>query len=145
MDVEKNNPISYLLPTLRLPSQNSLIPSKVPYCPFLVFLPRKVALRLPNSADLGSCSFAFFFHQLHAAGGPLPSVLTMAKNGEYDDDVKDPSLTKAASEHENAAMDSDQISAWQCMAQNPKIVLWTVFANSKSCVRCHHGQRCRQG
>ena len=67
----------------------------------------------------------------------------MAKNGEYDDDIKDPSLAQAASDHENAVMDSDQISAWQCMAQNPKIVLWTVFANSKSCVRCHHGQRIR--
>ena len=67
----------------------------------------------------------------------------MAKNGEYDDDVRDPSLTKAASEHENAIMESDQMSAWQCMAKNPKILLWTVFANSKSYVWRHHDQRLR--
>ncbi|KAK3899137.1 alpha-glucosides permease MPH2 [Staphylotrichum tortipilum] len=45
-------------------------------------------------------------------------------NEEYSDDVK------ATAKHDKtAAVGADQISPWQCMTRNPKIVLWTLYAN----------------
>jgi hypothetical protein len=57
----------------------------------------------------------------------------MASEDEYDDDVKKSSVVEAGAEHdEGATLDADQMTAWQCMLQNPKIVLWTLYANSTS-------------
>ncbi|GKT46126.1 uncharacterized protein ColSpa_06307 [Colletotrichum spaethianum] len=34
--------------------------------------------------------------------------------------------------NEEASREADrQMSPWQCLRQNPKIVLWTLYANSK--------------
>ncbi len=46
-------------------------------------------------------------------------------NEEYSDDMK-----ATAKHDETVAVEADQISPWQCMAQNPKIILWTLYANS---------------
>jgi hypothetical protein len=46
-------------------------------------------------------------------------------NEEYSDDMK-----AAAKHDETAAVETDQISPWQSMAQNPKVILWTLYANS---------------
>lgn len=38
-----------------------------------------------------------------------------------------------ADHHEDAANIADhEMSPWQCIKQNPKIVMWTLFTNGKS-------------
>jgi hypothetical protein len=65
----------------------------------------------------------------------------MAKEVDHDDDLKDSSLVESGVEHaENVALDADQMTAWQCIINNPKIVLWTFYANRKSSSPIfHHG------
>jgi hypothetical protein len=57
---------------------------------------------------------------------------------DIDQDFKDSDHDKVHithSERPNLEMDS-QMSAWECILYNPKIVLWTVYANGMSLVHC---------
>jgi hypothetical protein len=46
-------------------------------------------------------------------------------------DLKE-SMTKSSSKHDEDASPVDNITPWQCIVRNPKILLWTLYANSES-------------
>src|SRR4051812_30007213 len=58
----------------------------------------------------------------------------MAYNADEKGDAKDHALAEA--DLGRTATWADEVSAWQCIVNNPKIVLWTLYANSKPCT-CH--------
>ena len=47
-------------------------------------------------------------------------------------------VATAEGKGEVAIAEVDSISPWQCILQNPKIVFWTLYANSKDCLDPRH-------
>jgi hypothetical protein len=55
--------------------------------------------------------------------GRDPSDTPRANEEEYDDVAKEYSFVPGVQPHENAALDADHMSAWQCMRQNPMVAV----------------------
>jgi hypothetical protein len=72
---------------------------------------------------------------------PLSSKIVVIMAQLAEDDHADVVSQKLDIAHQEdiANITDHEMSPWQCIAQNPKIVLWTIFTNSSlSSTPCSH-------